>query len=172
MRLTSLFALLFVAACSLGGGGKKSRAIGGTVPDLAIAAGPADLAVAPSPSPDLTEPEVAPPPDLAKPSADLARPPTDLARPPDDLAELPAGTLLACTLAIDQLTTCGELCSKAGKSCLSLGCDGWTGYLVSPDCSGSQTGLASTLDGARMTCDSFLLAISTLGLGGVRCCCE
>lgn len=172
MRHTPLFLFLFVAACSLGGGGKKHRAIDGTEPDLAIAAGPADLAVASSPSPDLTELDAEPTADLAKPSFDLAKAPPDLHRPPDDLAEPPSGTLLACTMAIDQLSTCGEICGKAGKSCRSLGCDGWTGYLVSPDCSGSQTGLASTLDGARMTCDSFLVAISTLGLGGVRCCCE
>lgn len=86
----------------------------------------------------------------------------------------PTATLGACTMTLDQLTTCTEICGRAGQTCKSLGCGGYTGTLVAPSCSSAsdESGLTSTLDGSKMTCDSFFLAIATLGLGGVRCCCD
>lgn len=81
----------------------------------------------------------------------------------------------ACTMTLDQITTCTEICGRTGQTCKSLGCGGYTGTLVSPSCTDSgrtESGLTSTLDGSKMTCDSFFLAIATLGLGGVRCCCD
>lgn len=78
----------------------------------------------------------------------------------------------ACTTTIDQATTCTEICGRTNQTCRSLGCGGYSGVLVAPDCSGSESGLTSTLDGSKMTCDSFFFAIATLGLGGIRCCCD
>ena len=77
-----------------------------------------------------------------------------------------------CTTTLDVATTCTEICARTSQTCKSLGCGGFTGVLVAPDCSGTESGLASLADGSKMTCDSVFLAIATLGLGGVRCCCE